>query len=212
MTNCASGDIIVLMDGHAESFSALAVNKSVTIVGSGSSSGKPTVKLTPSAAASLMAITAAQVTIKNVWFKESAVANTNKRLDVNTGGTLTIERCYFECGANDQAPAILVTGTLNGLRIENTTFISTATLATAQPESALKTSGSVTNVVLVGVVFSAGAVGFSNPYAVDMSSGAVSAMRAESISLLLGADMNLANLSSSYVNVQTCTGGSRVDW
>lgn len=215
-TNATSGDIIVLKDGHTETLtSLLSITKTVTIVGGGTSGGKPTVKLTNNSAAAglLDLVTGGAAELRNIWFNANAQTNAVARVKISSAAVKIIG-CYFECGATDTGPAIEMVGANAGGLIRNTTLISTATVLTAQPESAIKLTGGtgMSWLTLDGVVVDGGTVGWSNFYAVDLSAALNIVLRVESMSLLRGSDMKVHTSTTGHIHVATTTGGSRVNW
>lgn len=212
ITNASDNDVIVLLQAHTETkVATFTVSKKLTIVGEGSSSGVPTVTLICGFVGSLFTITAANVELRNIKIPTSSVANSTTRI-TNDQTDFVMDGCYVECGANDTAAALTLAAGADRARIRNTTFISTATLTSAQPESAIKVAAAISDLELEGLTLSAGTVGFSNYFALDASAAAVTRIRARGVSLLLGADMKLHASSTGRVNVQTTTGGSRVEW
>lgn len=210
-TNALANDIIILMTGHTQTFTAfVSVPNGVTVVGAGSSGGKPTVKLFNNSAAGAQVNLGSNSELRNIWFPSNLQTNAANR--VTTGGDgFRVIGCYFECGATDNAAALNVASGNFG-RIVNSTFISTATLVTAQPSSAITVTNPVSDLELDGVVFSSGTVGFSNYRAFDGSSSAITRIRATNISQLLGADVKLNAASTGYWNSSVVTGGARLDW
>ena len=215
-TNASDYDIVVLKDGHAETrTTALTISKSLLIVGGGTSGGKPTVKITNnSAAASLFIIDDPAIQIRNVWINANAQTNAASRIKVQDEHFQMIG-CYVECGATDTGTAVeLVSGDANACVFKTTTFISTATVVTAQPESAVKISGAgtVLHLYFQDVTVSGGTVGWSNFYAIDLSSGTLTHLKGENTNLLLGSDVNIASAATGIFSLGTVTGGSRVNW
>lgn len=209
ITNAAQGDIIVLMDGHAETLSAdTTIPANTTVVGGGLSGGLPTVKIAFDATHILALSTRAR--LHNVWIQTRTSAGSNNR--VQCAGSNVVRGCYFECSATDTGPGLVING--DNCRVETTTFVSTATSSASQPESALKTATEAVMTVLrmVGVVFDGGTSGFSNFYACDLGFGEIDEMELEQISLLRGADMKCNAASTGFVNIAQATGGARVDW
>lgn len=213
-TNAANDDIIVLLDGHTETVSALTISKNVIIVGSGSSSGLPTAKLTPAAAdAIVFTVTAAGVQFRNVWFEERTASSTYPVISVEAANFQMVG-CYCQLGAYDAATVYFESGG-DDARLVNTTFVSTATALTAQPTCAVRIDNDISDLDLDGVVFDGGAYGFALPGAFDGTTAAnstITRLRAQSISLLRGADMSIKGASTGWVNTQTVTGSSRLVW
>src|SRR3990167_2596096 len=203
VTNAADNDVIVFLSGHAETLtSAQTISEKLTLAGEGSSSGVPTVVFTGGANAALFTISGTNVELRNIKIAASTVANSTSRATV-TGVGFVMDGCYVECGANDTAAAFTLGSGADQALLRNTTFISTATLTSAQPESALKSSAAIADLTLEGVTFSAGTVGFSNYFAWDSWAAAVTRVKALDLSLLLGADVKLHASSTGRVNVST---------
>lgn len=212
VTNASAGDIIVLMDGHAETGygSTLLVSKAgLKIVGGGSSGGLPTVTLT-FAAAGTITLNAAGVEIRNVKFATRSAAGSNPKVTL-TANT-ACRGCYFECSGNDTGPAISVFTGADYSQISDCTFISTATSTSSQPESAIKAGGASTEVWISDCSISDGTVGFSNPFALDLSTAAMPRLKIERVSFLLGADGKVHASSTGYAVGCTTNGGGRLVW
>lgn len=215
ITNAADNDIISLLSGHTETTTAgYTVNKKLTIVGSGSSGGKPTVKLNMNlVAGTLMTVSATNVELRNIWFPTSASVNSNRI--VVSAALFRMKGCYVECGPNDNHGVSLAAGA-DSARFVNSTFISVATSITLQALGGLQLAATVNDLELDGMVFSSGTVGFSNggvSYAFNSNGATINRLKAENVSLLLGADVNLSGVGTSgFFNSQLVTGGSRVDF
>lgn len=209
-TVASDGDIIVLLDGHTETFTVpLVLTKKLTIVASGSNNGIPTVSFGMNADANMfeVAVGATGIQFRNIKFRSNLVSSTAQRFDVSAAST-TFLGCYFEMGANDQGPGILLVNALANFRIENTTFVSTATATATAPVAGLRAGGTTTDMVIRGCVFDGGAYGWS-AYAYD-ELGAATRRRGESVSLLRGSDANLhASSVQSYWQPTTTSGAAR---
>lgn len=217
VTNSADGDMIVCMDGHAETLTApLNIDQDLIIVGGGSSSGKPTVKFTNNQSnAALFTLTGGVnnfVEIRNLWIEENSQSSNVARL--NAGGTglafLNLVDLYVECNGNDAAAAVAADASQE-IKIDGCTFISTSTDNTSQPVSGVAYYSPVV-LTMKGTVFDGGTVGFSNYFAMYPISGAPTILRIEEMSLLKGADIQLTEASLGPVGITTATGGARVDW
>lgn len=210
-TAAANGDVIVLLDGHTETLgAALTISKNLTIVGSGSSSGIPTVVYRVSANVSCLLLTAAGTQLRNIRFQSSTAAATSaQRIDVGAG-QIAIVGCYFDCSANDTGEAVLVATGTTGTVVKNTTFIATNPTAAAPPGPGLTFSGTSTDTRLDGVVFDGGPMNFSGGIAYR-ELGAATRRYAENISMLRGADVTLhASSVQSYWMPTTATGDARI--
>lgn len=215
ITNASAGDTVILMDGHSETLTAvLAINKQLFIAGGGSSGGIPTVSFTMNAAAAdTFNVSAGNTEIRNIWFKESAQANTG-----GTGGKIhtsasgcRIIGCYFSMGANDAYAGILADTAPTSLRVESCTFISTATSRAVRPAQGLTVRTAASDVEVYNCIFSDGAVGFSSR-AFDTSTVTITRLRIFNLSLLLGASAAMGGSSTGFISGITQTGGGRVDW
>lgn len=205
-----SAGIIVLMSGHTETLTGTITPQAGTIiVGAGSAGGKPTVKLKLNAAATVMVTcSAAGVQLRNIWFQANQQTNASSKVKF-TGINGLVSGCYFECGATDTGANLDLGAGSSGTRIDSSTFISTAASVAAQPLYGLNASGAVTDVDIVGCVFSGGSSGFSS-WALNLSA-VVTRMRVEQLSLLLGADAIFGG-STGVVMPITTTGSSRVSY
>lgn len=211
-------DIIVCLDGHAETIVSVTLDKHVVILGAWATGGTPTVRLTPTAGNPMFLINAARhVDLRGLHFEEAAGANGNPTLFLSANtGSVVVEDCKTERGPNEDAAFISKTTGTSGIHIRNTTMLSTATVATAQPiDGILSTSGQVTW-RLDGLVIDGGTVGWrhtpSTPvwafYAGDNTSTIVNA---EGCSLLRGADVTMLG-TKGYWQRGTVTENGYVNW
>lgn len=216
VTNAADDDIIVFLQGHTQTLVATqTIAKRLTLIGEGTTAGKPGVSFIMNAAATLMfAISGVGAELRNIYFPPNAQANTQARVSV-ASTDVVIKGCYFECGATD-AIALLLGAGCDRLRIDNTTFISVATSTAAQPLAAIVATPAiaVTGLTMNNVVVSAGTAGFSNYSAISLANAnSYAQVKIEGLNLLLGADVDFgAAKVTGRCNVQLATGGSRVNW
>lgn len=211
-TAAAAGDIIVLLDGHTETYAApLTISKAVTIVGSGSSSGIPTVSFNRSADTLIFEV-GAGVQLRNIKFPGSSVSATAHRVDI-TNASIVMDGCYFECSNNDNGSGgqlLLATTNARDFKLRNTRFVCTSTATTPIAGVAVLVSAAVSDLTLTGVVFDGGTRGFASGYAYR-ETAAPTRRRAESISMLRGADVQLsASAVQSYWQTTTSTGDARI--
>jgi hypothetical protein len=212
-TNASDYDLVVLESGHTETLVAALSLKALTIVGVGTTSGKPAaqIKINAAAASMLVFSGAAVGELRNIYFPASVQANTtaNGKIRQSTSGHLLISGCYFELSANDQLPGISIdTGSTI---VENCTFVSTATAIASRPLKAIGSTGAVSDVRIVGSVFDSGTVGFSTA-AIDLSTAAVTRLRAFSNSFLRGADSLIHASTTGYFIPSTNSGSPKVTW
>lgn len=213
ITNAAAGDIILLEDGHTEILTGnVAVSKQLVIVGGGSAAGIPTVNFTGNAASlTMFTLSVAGTQMRNIRIKPSLQANSATTRFSVTAATVRLKGMYFECGANDQLPAVTIGGAPANVRVNGCTFISTATTVATRPVAGLSFLGSApTDIDLEGSVFSDGTVGFSGA-ACDLS-GFATRLSGDSLSALLGADILINAASTGFLNLSTSTNGGRITW
>ena len=217
-TNATAGDIVVLMSGHAETFtSTLTISKTLVIVGGGSSSGLPTVKLTNNQNDSVMfTISGNYVELRNVWIEEESHASGNNVAGIDVTGTGTrIRGCYFQLDGKsaDGAGLRLSMATGEFCDVTSTTFISTASAASSVPGTGIENAGDGI-LRMDGVVFDGGTVGFLKGYGFSESNSSTGLdfLAADNISLLRGADMNVHDSTLGFVQVSTDSDEPRIDW
>ncbi len=206
-TNASEGDMVVLQSSHTETLtSPLLLTKSLTIVGLGISDGKPMVKmLNDQAAGSMWTITSAFVQIHNVWFPTNEQACSATRVSAGTGDFFRMVDCYVESGPNDNF--ISVSGGMTANVVKDTYFISVATAASDLPANGFTAAN---NLLMEGVTFDAGDFGY-NSTVTAMTLGTMDFIGIEGL-VLKGADITVLEGSKGYINVQTATGGARVNW
>ena len=211
LTNSAAGDIIVLLTGSVFTLTGSLALAGRIVIGEGSVSGVPSVQIGMNGAG-IVSMGTAGGELHNVRFTErSATSGGTARLAL-TASNQIVDGCYFDCGPNDDAQALSISSGTTNDSIRNCTFVSTATLVSAQPVSALKTLGTHTDLELTGCVFDAGTVGFSNYWALDMDTGIITRLKGTSLSFLRGADYRINASSTGYLNPQTTSGGVRGSW
>ena len=217
----SNSDVVVMLPGHTESITtSIPVAAPCFIVGAGSSGGVPTVTLTRSSAAAnaMFAVSSNNVLFGNIKFAASTAATAQSRISLAASTVrATVRGCYFECGANDTGAgnAISVSTNVRRLSIKDTTFISTATVVTAQPGAAIShaagTAGSYW--VMEDVTFDGGTAGFGHyGEAFTDSLASVTGFRYERISLLRGADMFMSSSSTGALTSVTSRLGGEVSW
>lgn len=216
VTNAAGGDLIVLLTGHTETrTTAIAITKSLTIVGIGTTSGKPSVQLkNNSAAASLLTFTTADIEceIRNVYFPAQVQSCSATKIS-NTQGCLRFDGCYFEANAFDTAAVITMptAGTESKFEFVNSTMVSTGTSITSQPLVGITASALTCHARFDGAIFDDGTYGWSGDYALSVTmSGSACCLRGVGISQLRGAAVNLG-IVRVWWQVSTSSGGARVN-
>lgn len=217
--------IVVCLDGHTEEVSTtITLGQRVTIVGEGSSSGVPTVKLTVGHASNdVITVGAVDCEIRNIYFlppgnAASPAASTASMIDAATFDGLRIIGCKFDVDEHSNAAAVLIGTGADRVRIVNSTFTSveTSTTAGTRPFPAVDVAGAILALELDGCVFDGGVEGFNdgsgNNWAFDGSAAAITGLRAVNMSLLRGGDFKIHTSTTGYVSVPTSTGSSTVVW
>lgn len=213
-TNAASGDVVVFLATHTETFtSVVTLSKDLTLIGEGSASGLPTVKFFNNSATAIMwSLTGTGAFhVHNIYFGQNVQTGTGSKVSALTPSDLVIRNCYFDQGALDDAAAVTLGG--SNVDIRDTPFVSSGTSISAQPLMAIAGSGTLDHVTMSGVSIDGGLYGWSNTYAVDFAAGtSVSELFVTSMSLLNSSLMQVFEATMGYLNISTATGGARVDW
>lgn len=211
ISSSADGDIIVLLDTQVPT-ATITVNKRVAIVGSGLAGGVPSSGISLNlAAGAALSITVGAVSLRSLKIKTNQRSNVSPRIAVGAAD-FSMRGCYAECSITDAGPVLSLDAGADRARIVDSSIISTATSMGALPVSAIVSSAALADVSFDGLTVSGGAFGFSSNFAVDLSAGAITRLRAEAVSLLLGADMKLHASTTGWVNVAAATGSSRLEW
>jgi hypothetical protein len=209
-TNAATGDIVVLLSGHAEIYTAsVTISKELTIIGEGLVEGVPQASFQLNAAASsVFILTGARVQFRNVRFRAHVQDCASNGIDSQLSNAQFIG-CYFESGEHNTGPWLKATAA-PGTVVSGCTFVSAPTNTTA-PASAVKHSGASHGFTILDTVFDGGTIGYSNGIACDLSAAALDSVRIEGVTLTRGADLAMHASSTGFVNV-SATGGGRVTW
>lgn len=208
VTNASAGDIIACLSTHTETLtsSQSLAKRGLWIVSEGT--GTSRAKFKCNGTINMFDISADAVLLGNLYFPASSAAPTSRVK--SAAGQTHIEDCYFECGTSDTAEAVQLASGATDCLIKNTTFISTSTSVSSQPYGAIRSTGAINDLWLDTVVFDGGSSGWSNPYCVDFSSGAVTGFNAYNIDLLNDSDMNLASSVNVLARVRNTSGSARV--
>lgn len=219
LVNAASGDIIVLLDGHEEPIGAAAMfadTDSVTIVGAGTDSdGRPTAKFLFDHVDSQMIFDGSVTQIHNVWFGAAQADTAESRIRAeNVSMLFRMVDCYIECGEHDLVPAMSVdsSDTTCIVWITGTTFVSSSTTEATIPAEAFSCGeayGTMAALWMDDCTLDDGDYGFSDVrpfYVADPGFVAI-----ENLTLAHGADIavNSDNVPG-FVNAQSVSGPGRV--
>lgn len=211
ITNSAAVDIIVLLAGYSAILTTVVSLGGRLLIGEGGLTSQPTATIGFDGTTGELRLDAAGSRVGGIAFTTRTSQLAVARISF-TASQCSMRNCTLECNGNDTAPAVQLVGALTGATMEDVVFTSTATNKLVQPESAVKSTGVQTDLVMRNVTFDAGEVGFSNYYALDLSTGAHVRMRAEGIALLRGADVTINSGTTGSFNPQLSTGGSRIVW
>lgn len=198
-------DIVVLLDGHAETLSSSLVvsEPGVRIVGEGQADGKPTVRLTCAASdADGISITNTNVTIGNIWFPATTTLGEHGVIGVHASWSM-VRGCYLEMGA-EQETGIDWTDTDGGCRLYNTTIVSVST--TTPPVQGLVLEAQA-NCEVEACTFDGGVTGFSVGAIVG---GLTTNFRAQQLRLMNGASISLDSDAEGYIGISEKSGDARV--
>jgi len=213
-TNATAGDIICLMAGHAETYTAvLSLSKQLSIVGGGSGNSMPSFTMN-AANQNIFDVSAANIELRGIKFKESSQTNVGStngaKVQLTAVAGCEFIGCVWEQGAKDNLYGLAINNS-NNTRIKNCTFTSTATVVATRPLGAINVvSGtSPADLRIEGLVLSDGTVGYQNPAFNGSAATAITRLRVMGLSLLLGAEMEVGTLNAGYVGNPTNTDGGR---
>lgn len=185
VTNATAGDIIIFLQGHAETIAAnVNVNKALTIVSEGSGTSRARLTCGVSAAA-MMTLTQTGSSLNNIYFPASTAAPTS-RVNINAAGVVS-DNCYFECGANDTTASVTFASSASSCQLTNAYFLATA----SQPGPAIVSINALAGMFFEEVTVDGGSFGF-NGFAISFA-GVLTAVYANKIHQLNNADVSLAN-------------------
>lgn len=206
-TNAAAGDVIRCLSGHAETLTAAQTLGKAGLRIESEGEGSSRAQFTCNGAIAMFDITAAGVILDNLFFPASSTAPT-ARVRIASAATW-VKNCYFECGANDTAPALkYVTGAGQAF-VKGTTFISTATTASSQPSIGLEVANALSDMWLENVTFNGDTYGWSD-FAFK-GTAAITRLEALDLNLLNNSDFYVATGSVYRVHPKTTTGASYLE-
>lgn len=207
ITSAATGDIIVLLDGHTETFAAsITLTKTLTFVASGkTTAGLPTVKLS-FAAGRTFTVNAAGTQFRNIWFP--ALTSPANRFTV-TQVACVFQDCYFECGPADNGYAVVLGTGADRARFVRTKFISTSTTGSSQPGGGITSNVTLSGLTIQDCTFDGG---YGNHAFLGFWAQAdVTPIIVEGGNLTNGAELTLTDTTVGVVNISTA-GGGIVNW
>jgi hypothetical protein len=213
LTNCADGDVIVMLAMEVRSVRAL-INKKVTIIGVGNTLGIPGSGFTQANATQggvqVVSTSGVGTVFRNIRFASSTVATTGDKCEVNASDVRFIG-CWFDGGANDGAAMVSLGANAHRVTFRNTFFVGQGTSLAARPASVIDCANALEDIRFDGCTVTNGQYGFSEPYAIEFSAAQT---RFEFIasSLLLGADLKLNSSSTCIIQPGTMSGGARIEF
>lgn len=213
ITNASANDTICILSGHTETLtSAQTISTAgLNIIGEGTGSNRPQFTRNVAGNGHLFDVSGAGVTIDNIYFPAtSTTASTGSKVKLS-GAAPRILNCYFEASTLDDGSQLETVTGASQVLVYNTTFISTATAPSNQPESGMKVTNALTDLWLDTVVFSGGTSGWANPFAFN-GAAAITRLRAINCDLLLDSDVTLATGTVGYWHTRNKTGSARVVW
>jgi len=146
----SNGDYILVFPGHTETVtSSITVDViGVSIVGLGSGKLRPA--LTCNAAIDAMTVTAANVSIHNLYFPASTLTGVTSRINV-AAANCKIKDCLFLCGQYD-LESITVTADGDDLQVLDSQWIVTAN----GPDAAIEIEGTTDGIIVRNCFFNGG--------------------------------------------------------
>lgn len=215
VTNAAHDDTIVLLDGHDETIgSKITISKRLCIIGAGTSAGIPTAKLTNAQGAdSIFQFSTTDIQIRNVYFPVNSISNSAYRVNFSGANWTRFYNCYVECNGLDTNFVFGVNSSTSYVRVQNCTFVSTATSAALRPYAALGGS-TIVSWDVFDCTFDGGSVGFAGSVegAAFFVGTACSQLNVQNLTLLRGADFYVPTAATGTIVGVTATGSSRVVW
>lgn len=220
-----AGDVIVLASTHDETITTtVTLAAAVTVTGSGWAAGKPsTILRWDGAGAAAIQVTADGVEIRNIYFPERTSANAGLRILIGNGyNNLHVERCYFEQGDDDQGNYGQIGGVATAsvrsyVEIRSCTFVNTRTVYDAAGPPALVLLD-FEKLRIIDCIVDGGSFGFGAAtsglsgvglYAAA-SSGSVTDIRVQGLTLLHGADAYISGSTTSRVSGLSGSGSAQV--
>lgn len=208
------GEIIVLAPTHDETLAnglnfSTGGTRACTIVGAGTTAGRPSATLRwNNAAGSMLTVDREGVELRNIYFREKVVDNASPTVLVSRG--CRIQGCRFDCGPHDTGSVVSLASSNGSPTLIDTSFVSTATNCALRPLSAIITgSTGAYGLYMDGVTFDGGVYGWSG-YAFDQTVMHLLVMRAFNTALLNGADVYVHASTRGFLHVSQATGGARV--
>ena len=215
LSNSSSGDIVVLLPTHDEIVTAQTqIDKRLTIVGLGTTSGKPSAGFTNNVAGGIMfANGGAPVEWRNVFFKKNGAAATTYKIAAES--YWRFHKCRFEAGDNDpkSSRSIMLIGASSDMVFSDCWFGSVATDPTDPPATMVDAIAfALTRVRFERCTFDAGLTGFSGTTGYALNLGGANVDLVLEDLTLNGADVNVGSTSTGRANVLVSTGAARVVW
>jgi hypothetical protein len=214
ITAADDDDIIVLSSTHDETVStALSVTKRIAILGSGSSGGNPSSKLTL-AVGSDVGLTfgtgSAGSVLSNVRFPAGTITGaTNSKVKLTE--RCTVDACLIEQGNTDAGYGLHVAST-TGARVARTTITSEVTNeAMKHPVCGLQVDVAAASLQVDQVTLDNGLYGWSGGYGMRVTLSSTGLL-VTALTLLRGSDVYLASGVSGSVHVALVTGNGRIVW
>jgi hypothetical protein len=210
----AAGDLIVCLSGHTETISSTINITDRYIVGAGRSNGKPTVVFTSNVFYMFTCNAADVGMIANVWIKSATGVN-SRHISIDDTTLYIIRGCYVELGdgaTTGSSVSVGVSDSCTLIRIEDTTYVSTATSQDTVPMAAILTAtAGATMLVLKNVTVDGGDYGWNSTYkAIWVKNTDI--INAENLVMLNGSDMKVEEATDGYINVQSGDGHTRIEW
>lgn len=212
ITAATAGDTIVLMSGYSETIATqVEIDKVLTIVGEGASSGVPSPVITEGAGDYALLVSANSVYIAGVKIVGRAIDC--------TGNDLALEDCYFVADGEGASGvgSVVFGGSAVTASLRDCTFVADKSGENI-PGPAVDVTVGMTGLSIEGCTFRCGtadddhfATSGGERYAVNIQSAAT-CLRGIRNTLTNGADVFIHASSTGIFHVSSATGSSRVIW
>lgn len=204
--------IIVLLPGHDEPLAAGIQNNvsGTTIVGCGTSGGKPSCRIYQNASGPFIVMRMSEVTyLRNIWFDGTTLGATQTEMVTMSVPYAEMRGCLVSAGYRDH---IGVDINSNLVTVRDTKVESTGTGVTTRASRGIliDSEGNVSDIDIRGCELSNGEGGFTD--VALHSQDAVPRLYMISVTLSFGADVTINSLATGIVNPETATGSSLVTW
>ncbi len=185
-------------------------NVGVTIIGCGTSSGKPSCRVYQNSGGPYVVFTMGDITfLRNIWFDGTTLGSTQTEMITLSVGYSEIRGCLISAGYRDHIGVDINTSLVT---VRDTKFESTGTGSTTRASRGLlidAAEGS-TDIDIRGCEFSNGTGGFTD--VAFRCSDSTLRLYVIAATQSFGADIGIASGATGFVNPETAGGSATVNW